>query len=96
MDERFEQPEREPHGASGQPDTTSQSESGRDPERERLLRETQIEIDRMKAAAMEEIQSSTAAYVQMQVQLLCDGLKVLFLGNIICLLYTSLTRSVLW
>ena len=71
MDERFEQPEREPHGASGQPDTTSQSESGRDPERERLLRETQIEIDRMKAAAMEEIQSSTAAYVQMQVQQAC-------------------------
>ena len=71
MDERFEQPEREPRGASGQPDTTSQSESGRDPERERLLRETQIEIDRMKAAAMEEIQSSTAAYVQMQVQQAC-------------------------
>lgn len=71
MDERFEQPEREPHGASGQPDTTSQSESGRDPERERLLRETQIELDRMKAAAMEEIQSSTAAYVQMQVQQAC-------------------------
>ena len=71
MDERFEQPVREPHGASGQPDTTSQSESGRDPERERLLRETQIEIDRMKAAAMEEIQSSTAAYVQMQVQQAC-------------------------
>lgn len=71
MDERFEQPEREPHGASGQPDTTSQSESGRDPERERLLRETQIEIDRMKAAAMEEIQSSTAVYVQMQVQQAC-------------------------
>lgn len=71
MDERFEQPERETRGASGQPDTTSQSESGRDPERERLLRETQIEIDRMKAAAMEEIQSSTAAYVQMQVQQAC-------------------------
>lgn len=71
MDERFEQPEREPRGASGQPDTTSQSESGRDPERERLLRETQIEIDRMKAAAMEEIQSSTAAYVQRQVQQAC-------------------------
>ena len=47
MDERFEQPERESRGASGQPDTTSRSEGGRDPERERLLRETQMEIDRM-------------------------------------------------
>ncbi len=71
MDERFEQPERESRGASGQPDTTSRSESGRDPERERLLRETQMEIDRMKAAAMEEIKSSTAAYIQMQVQQAC-------------------------
>ena len=71
MDERFEQPERESRGASGQPDTTSRSESGRAPERERLLRETQMEIDRMKAAAMEEIKSSTAAYIQMQVQQAC-------------------------
>lgn len=72
MDERFEQPDPGPGGTFPQPpEQANQSEGGRESERERLLREAQIEIDQMKAAAMEEIKSSTAAYIQMQVQQAC-------------------------
>ncbi len=71
MDERFEQPDRGRCNAFPQPDTTDQSEGSREQERERLLRETKIEIDQMKAAAMEEIRSSAAAYIHTQVQQAC-------------------------
>ena len=49
--------------------------------KEQLLREAQIEIQQMKEAAMEEIQSSTAAYVHFQVQQAVEAERARFIAQ---------------
>lgn len=68
------------------PPGTERAETGEPQEnhrqmKEQLLREAQIEIQQMKEAAMEEIQSSTAAYVHFQVQQAVEAERVRFIAE---------------
>lgn len=71
MDERLKYTKDGTCPEGNAPEMKNGQEGGRDGERERLLAEAYMEIEQMKAAAMEEIHSSTAAYVHMQVEQAC-------------------------
>lgn len=71
MDERLNDTNHGTPPKGEAPEVMNGQENGRGDERERLLAQTYMEIEQMKAAAMEEIHSSAAAYVHMQVEQAC-------------------------